>query len=83
MNTLKYPEQEIKKAWGDLKNLTNPELEGELIFAEEYLSYILTPNNRSTDINKLKAFNKRADELGLKLTNFSKWWESRKKFYLV
>lgn len=80
MKTLDYPEQKIKKAWEEMKNINEPKLEEELIFAQDFLIYILLPR-RSADPEKTKEYNRRADQLGLKLTNFSDWWESRKKFY--
>ncbi len=81
MNTLEYPEQEINKAWDDLKDLNNPRLEEELKFAQDFLIYMHFPAKTQHTLETTKLFNRKADELGLKLTNFTEWWESRKQFH--
>lgn len=81
MNNLEYPEQEIKKAWDDLKYFKNPKLEEELMFAQDFFIYIHFPEKSPHTLEISRQFNKGADELGLKSNNFAEWWESRKQFY--
>lgn len=79
-NIIEKQLKEINKAWEEIKELTNPQLEEKLRVVHDFTLSLLYPAKFTSRARKnLLTL---ADKLGYKPTNFKSWWEKQKSALL-